>query len=154
MLAWGLLASAGLLGAWGSLRPTPWKDGGAVLLLGGAFLGAGLLVADLGLLPLYLFVALGLLTYQLMAFRTTLAPLPPAFASDEEVVAGLRSAFVASLLRSFLMASLVFLLTVMLFVVATGFVIGLSAEATAFLLALAVLAALFLLATRPPSPSS
>ncbi len=143
-------ASLGL-GLSGAHRPAAWKDALSTLLMGVAFVAAGVYVANVGIVPLYFFVAVLLLTYHLAGFRTNVASLQPTFAEDPRSSQGLSSAFVATAIRGVLVAALVLMISLMAFVAATALVVGFADELTAFLLALGVLMALLALATLPRS---
>ncbi len=142
------------LGFLGRIRPARWLDGLVVLTLGAGFLSPALFLANVGVVPLYLFVALVIMTYQMLSFRTTIAPLRPSFAEDEAVVRGLRTVFLSVVQRGMIVATFVFILSLVVSVVASGFVIGLTSEVTAFLLALILLVIIVVLATSVQRPSA
>lgn len=134
-------------GIFGSFRPTRVTDGASLLLLSAGFVSAGIFAAQLSILRLYMFASLGLLTFQLMSFRTTTAPLRRRPSLDDSTLRGLSSVYQASLVRGLLVSSLVLMISIMTFMAATGFVLGLTADVTAFLLALAVLVLLAIIST-------
>ncbi len=139
LAAVGLSASLGLEG---TRRPNQWTDRAALGLVGSAFLGIGISVARMELQELYLFIALALLTAQMMRFRTTILPLTRLGSSEKFVGQSLRSVYMSFLSRAIVVAALVYLLSVVSFATASLARLDLTTEVTAFLLAAAVLLAL------------
>lgn len=142
------------LGVVGGIWPARWWDEAAVLALGAGFLTAALFLSDVGIVLLFLFVSLAILTYHLLRFRTTISPLSPAFTADESAVRGVRGVFLAVAQRSLLLSTMVFLISLVAVLVTSGLVFGLTLDITAFLLALLLLAILAVLATYSQKPSA
>lgn len=142
ILALAAVAVSASLALRGTRRPSQWTDRAALTLAGSAFLGIGTSVGGMGLETLYLFIAIALLTAQMMRFRTTALPLGRLGFSEEVVGRSLRSVYMSFLSRAIVVAALVYLLSVVSFALASLALFDLTTEVTAFLLALVVLLAL------------
>ncbi len=152
-LVLGAVGASIVLGVIGCLRSAGWTDTASLVFLGGGFVTGGVFVARLNVVQLYLFVALIILTFQLTRFRTITAPLRLQPSLDEATFRGLKSTFMSTLARGVLGGSLVFLVSIALFMTGTILVLGLAADVTAFLLALVILIVLVVIAMYPARPS-
>lgn len=144
-LAVALLALAMVLAAYSFFRPDEWTDRASLFLLGVGFLGAGIFVVGLGVMDLYLFLSLLILAAHLMRLRAVAGPLRHAVGLDETMIDRLKTVFLAYVLRGAVVSMLTFMVSLMVFLVASSSPLLLRSDILAFLLALSVLLALLLL---------
>ncbi len=139
-----LLALSIALAYVGTRRGLRWANVGAILVVAGTFLGMGVFLAPLGLVELYAFVGVAIFTTQVTRFRSMVGPFLET--TDESGREALRSLYITFLQRLSFLMSLVVLVSLILFTVATASLFDLSTEITAFALALGIFLALLAMA--------
>lgn len=139
-----VLVFAVVLAAVSAWRAIPYTDVGALLLVAGSFLGAGIFLAPVGLEELYAFVGVGIFTVQVTRFRSMVRPFLEG--ADRASHDALRSLYGTFLQRLGFLVVLVVVVSLMLSVAASASLFVLTTELTAFLLGLAILLAFLAIA--------
>lgn len=144
-LAVAFLVLSMVLASYSFFKQDEWTDRASLFLLSVGYLGSGIFVVGLGIIELYLFVSLLILSAHLMRLRAVAGSLRHAAALDETMVDRLKTVFLAYVLRGAVVSMLTFMVSLIVFLVASSSPLLLRSDVLAFLLALSVLLALLLI---------
>lgn len=133
-----IAAMGGLVGLVSLWRPALSLEQAALFLVGIAFVAHGVLTRQ-GLSNLYLFLAVGLLTAQLTAFRRISRPLITEGSGRAPALGGLASVYGDFVLRQVTALALTFLIAILLIALAPTLLFDLTLEIGLVLVALGIL---------------